>query len=285
VKLHHPRTIDEAVSLLGAEDEARCLAGGATLVAMMNADLLAPGALVSLRDVEKLSGITVEADGTAVIGAMTNHVTIAESGEFDGGQRIVARAAAVIGHPAIRNMGTIGGAIAHADSAADYPAALVAVDAVICVAGAGGERQIPAGDFFVDYLETALEEGELVTSVRLPAMPAGAVAAYEKFARVEGDFATVSVAVVLVEQPGAIDHIQMAVGACAPAPIRSSEAEEILKSDGISDKTIAAACAHLAALADPVDDFRGSGEYRLKLIPVLVARAIETARAGGKEMV
>ena len=285
MKLHHPRTIEEAVSLLGADEEARCLAGGATLVAMMNANLLAPTALVSLRDLDGLAGISVEADGTAVIGAMTNHVTIAETGEFDSGQDVVARAAAVIGHPAIRNMGTIGGSIAHADSAADYPAALVASDAVICVVGAGGERQIPVGDFFVDFLETALEEGEMVSSVRIPAAPAGAIAAYEKFARVEGDFATVSVAVVLVEQQGRIEHIRLAVGACAPAPIRSVDAENILQSDGINDKTIAAACEHLAALADPVDDFRGSGEYRLKLIPVLVARAIETALDGKKESV
>lgn len=281
MKLHHPRSIDEAVSLLGKDGEARCLAGGATLVAMMNADLLAPSGLVSLRDVETLKGISIIADGTAVIGAMTNHVTIAEATEFDSGQSVVARAAAVIGHPAIRNMGTIGGAIAHADSAADYPAALLAADAVICVAGADGAREIPAGDFFVDYLETALEEGELVTSVRIPAAPAGSVAAYKKFARVEGDFATVSVAVMLQENDGAIDDIRLAVGACAPVPIRSPDAEEILRRDGVSETSIAAACEHLAVLADPVDDFRGSGEYRLKLIPVLVARAIEAARNGG----
>ena len=107
------------------------------------------------------------------------------------------------------------------------------------------------------------------------------VAAYEKFARVEGDFATVSVAVMLQENDGAIDDIRLAVGACAPVPIRSPDAEEILRRDGVSDTSIAAASEHLAALADPVDDFRGSGEYRLKLIPVLVARAIEAARNGG----
>jgi CO/xanthine dehydrogenase FAD-binding subunit len=277
VKLHHPNTVDEAVSLLGGDDDARCLAGGATLVAMMNADLLAPEALVSLRDVDGLNGISVEADGTAVIGAMTNHVTIAAATEFDGGQRVVAEAAAVIGHPAIRNMGTIGGSIAHADSAADYPAALVAADAVVCVTGASGERHISAGEFFVDYLETALEEGELVTSVRLPATPGGPVSAYEKFARVEGDFATVSVAVVMRENQDNIENIRLAVGACAPAPIRSAEAEDILRDGGGDETSIAAASEHLVAGADPMDDFRGSGEYRLKLIPVLVSRALEAA--------
>ena len=278
MKLHHPHSIDEAVSLLGGDEDARCLAGGATLVAMMNADLLAPSTLVSLRDVEALNGIAVEADGTAVIGAMTNHVTIAGATEFDSGQSVLAQAAAVIGHPAIRNMGTIGGSIAHADSAADYPAALVAADAVICINGVSGERNVPAGDFFVDYLETALDEGELVTAVRIPITPEGAVGAYEKFTRVEGDFATVSVGVVMVEREGRVDHMRLAVGACAPVPIRSRAAENVLKSGGINAKTIAAACEHLVALADPVDDFRGSAEYRLKLIPVLVARAIEAAQ-------
>ena len=280
MKLHHPRTVDETVSLLGDDEDARCLAGGATLVAMMNADLLSPGALVSLRDIDELKGIASDNDGAVTIGAMTNHVTIAESAAFDSGQAVVAKAAAVIGHPAIRNMGTIGGSIAHADPAADYPAALLAADAVITVTGASGKREIPAADFFVDYLETALEEGELVTSVHLPPRPDGTVSAYEKFARVEGDFATVSIAVQLREQGGGIEDIRLAVGACAPVPTRSPDAEVLLKSDGISDRTVAAACEHLAALADPVDDFRGSGAYRLKLIPVLVARAIDAARNG-----
>lgn len=284
MKLHHPRSIDDAVSLLSADEDARCLAGGATLVAMMNADLLAPGALVSLRDVDALAGISVEPDGTAVVGAMTNHVTIAETTELDGGQRVVARAAAVIGHPAIRNMGTIGGSIAHADPAADYPSALVAANATVCVAGAGGAREIPAEDFFVDYLETSLEEGEIVTSVRLPAWPEGVVSAYEKFARVEGDFATVSIAVAMTEDSGGIGDIRLAVGACAPVPVRSAEAEDILKKGGADAASILTASEILAAGADPVDDFRGTGEYRLKLIPTLVARAIENARANaGKE--
>ncbi|MEC7490160.1 MAG: xanthine dehydrogenase family protein subunit M [Pseudomonadota bacterium] len=281
MKLHHPRTVDQVVALLAEDQDARCLAGGATLVAMMNADLLAPTALVSLRDVETLKGISLTSDGTAVIGAMTNHVTLAETNDFDKGQRIVAEAASVIGHPAIRNMGTIGGAIAHADSAADYPAALVAAEAVIRTAGGQGERDIPAGEFFVDYLETALQEGEMVSSVLIPPAPDGAVA-YEKFARVEGDFATVSVAVVLKERQGNIDYIRLAVGACAPTPIRSIEVENMLRVDGISDQTIALASEKIIAAADPVDDFRGTAEYRLNLIPVLITRALARARNSQK---
>ena len=215
MKLHHPRTVDAAVTLVAKELDTRCLAGGATLVAMMNAELLAPGTLVSLRDVESLKGISRTPDGTVVIGAMANHVSLAETNDFDTGQRVGAEAASVIGHPAIRNMGTIGGAIAHADSAADYPAALAAAEAVIKTISSQGERSSPAAEYCVDYLETALQEGEMISSILIPPAPDGA-AAYEKFARVEGDFATVSVAVVLREQQGKIDYSRLAVGACAP---------------------------------------------------------------------
>lgn len=281
MKLYHPITVDQAVSLLAEDEDARCLAGGATLVAMMNADLIAPSALVSLDAIESLRGISVEPDGGAVIGAMTRHVTIAETTDFDGGQNIVAHAARVIGHPAIRNMGTIGGSIAHADFAADYPAALVAADAEIHVIGPAGRRDVKAPDIFVDYMETSLDPGEMVASIRLPAGPAGAVSAYEKFARVDGDFATVSVAVVLAETDGIVSHARLAIGACAPVPLWSAEADDILIENNLSDDAITAACDILIAAADPVDDFRGSGDYRLGLIPVLVRRAITSARAGG----
>jgi carbon-monoxide dehydrogenase medium subunit len=283
LKLYHPNTVDEAVSLLAADEDARCLAGGATLVAMMNADLISPSALVSLDHIDSLNGISIEPDGGAVIGAMTRHASIAEATGFDGSQNIVARAARVIGHPAIRNMGTIGGSIAHADFAADYPAVLVAADAVVQVIGAAERREINARNFFVDYMETALGPGEIVASVRLPSGPAGAASAYEKFARVDGDFATVSVAVVLSETGGRCGHARLSIGACAPVPLWSAEADGILTDNNLSEDAISTACDILIAAADPVDDFRGSGDYRMSLIPVLVRRAIASARAGGRD--
>ena len=196
MRFHQPETVDDAVRLLADDEDARCIAGGATLVAMMNAQFVEPSALVSLRDIAELKSIERHDDGSVRIGAMARHRAIAEFDSFDGGQSIVRDAARVIGHPAIRNMGTIGGSISHADAAADYPAALVAADAAIEIAGAGGNREIEAAAFFVDFLETALEAGEIVVGVRLPAR-AAATSAYEKFARVEGDFATVSAAAVV----------------------------------------------------------------------------------------
>ena len=282
MKLYFPKTLEEAVSLLAKDPEACCLAGGATLVAMMNADLLEPSALISLRDVASLGRISREAEGGIVFGAMTNHASIAALNGYDGGQCVVRDAARVIGHPAIRNMGTIGGSIAHADPAADYPAALVAADASVEVAGVQGKREIAAANFFVDYLETALQPGEMISAVRLPPAPDGAVSSYEKFARVDGDFATVSVAVVLSEDGERCNHARIALGGCGPAPVRSADAEAILVEKGISKNSISAACEALAAAADPMDDFRGSMEYRLLLIPVLVERAVARARKGDR---
>ena len=282
LKFFLPKTVEEAAALLAEEPEARCLAGGATLVAMMNADLLEPSALISLRDVESLGCVSRDAEGGIAFGAMANHAGIAAMSGCDGGQRVVRDAARVIGHPAIRNMGTIGGSVAHADPAADYPAALVAADASIEVTGAQGRREVDAADFFVDYLETALRPGEMVSAVRLPPAPDGAVSAYEKFARVDGDFATVSVAVVLSEEDGRCDHARISLGGCGPTPVRSAEAEAVLVEKGISKESISTACEALAAAADPMDDFRGSAEYRLLLIPVLVERAVASAREGGR---
>ncbi|MGE5147727.1 MAG: FAD binding domain-containing protein [Candidatus Eiseniibacteriota bacterium] len=279
MKFFEPTTVDEAVRYLAADPDYRCLAGGATLVAMMNAQLVEPTGLVSLAKVDGLKGIKRDADGSLTIGAMTLHQTVADSDAFEGGHAVVRDAARLIGHPAIRNMGTMGGSISHADAAADYPSALVAAGAEIEVASAKGRRSMPAGDFFVDYLETALEPGELVTAIKLPPAAKGAVSAYQKFARVEGDFATVSAAVVLSMDGGKCKDIRIAVGACAPVPVRVPDAEAALRGTALDDGAVASACEMLAGACDPVDDFRGSGEYRLMLVPVLVGRAIGAARA------
>jgi carbon-monoxide dehydrogenase medium subunit len=281
VKLHRPETLDHAVRLL-AEDGAMCLAGGATLVAMMNADLVDPPALVSLRHIPGLAGLARGPDGAVRIGAMTTHAAVAGSAAFADGQRIVPRAAARIGHPAVRNMGTIGGAICHADPAADYPPALVAAAAEVHLVGAQGGRRVAAEDFFLGYYETARAPGEIVAAVGVPMAPAGTVAAFEKFARVDGDFATVSVALVLGLADGRCTHARIALGGCGPRPVRVAAAEERLVGGRLASADVAAAGAMLAGAADPVDDVRGSVAYRLKLIPRLLERAVRSAAEGGR---
>lgn len=280
MKFASPETLQEALALLG-EDGARCLAGGQSLVAMMNARLVAPSTLVSLRRIAELSTIASLPDGGLRIGTMASHAAVARLKPAAPGPRLVCAAAATIGHPAIRNQGTIGGSLAHADPAADYPTATLAADARIVVAGAAGRRTIAAADFFKGYYETALAPGEMIVAVEVPPGPARAAVHYEKYSLVHGDFAVISIAVILAMEGGRCASIRLAVGACAPAPLRIAEAEALLAGTTLDDTALAAAGAVLAEAADPIDDARGSAEFRRKLVPRMVRRAILAAKQKG----
>jgi carbon-monoxide dehydrogenase medium subunit len=284
---HQPESIAEAAALLAADPEARPLAGGATLVAMMNAELVRPSALVSLRRIEGLVGIARDPRGWVRIGAMTPHRMSAASGPaLTNGQAVLPSAAGQIANPVVRNMGTIGGSISFADPAADYPPALRAAEAEIEIEGPAGIRRLRAAEFFLDYYMTALEPGELVTAVHLPPAPAGSVGHYVKLARVAGDFATASIALVLAMEGEACRAIRIAVGGCNPVPVRLPEAEALLEGGPLDAAAIAAAGEALAAACDPVDDGRASAAYRRRVIPRLLARAIAEAlplaRAAGE---
>jgi carbon-monoxide dehydrogenase medium subunit len=282
LQLHLPTNLEEAARLLAEDPEARCLAGGATLVAMMNAGLVQPTVLVSLRKIEGLAGITRAGDGSVRIGAMTRHRATAASPDLRGGQTVVRHAASVIANPPVRNMGTMGGSIALADPGADYPPALVAADAEIELAGTNGSRRVKAGDFFTDWYQTALAPGELVAAIHLPAGHPGSIGYYDKLVRVEGDYATASVAVVLTMAGRNCAGIAVAVGACGPKPVRLAEAERKLVGGALDDASLAAAGALLAEAADPVDDVRASADYRRLVIPRLVRRAVRAAMAQGQ---
>ena len=279
MEFHQPTSLDAALALLAADPEALPLAGGATLVAMMNADLVEPSALVSLGAIAELQTIEEAADGGLKIGAMISHAALAADARLTGGNAVVREAAAQIAHPSVRNIGTLGGAVAHGDPSSDLPAALVAAGAMIEVAGEAGKREIAAEDFFEDYLTTALQAGEMVSSVLLPAQPDGAMGHYEKFARVHGDYATLSVALVLAISGGECSFVRIALGAAGPAPLRVAEAEACLIGTALDADAVAAAAALLAEASDPVDDVRGSAEYRQMLVPRLLARALAAARA------
>jgi aerobic carbon-monoxide dehydrogenase medium subunit len=273
-----PRTVDEAIAILLQDPDARCLAGGQTLVAMMNAGLAEPSTLVTLRHVGELAGIQVDADGAILIGAMTRHAEVAREARLAGGLAVVREAASGIAHPAIRNLGTLGGSLCHADPNSDYPAAVTAAEAEIEVAGAQGRRWVSAGDFFVDFLTSALEPGELVTRVRLPKAPRGSVGVYEKFARVDGDYATVSVALMLSLSGEVCESVSLALGSCGATPVRSPEAEARLRGSRLDADALQAACGHLLERCSPIDDVRGSAEYRRMLVPRLVGRAFARAK-------
>jgi len=275
--LFRPATVAEAVSLLAGDPEARPIAGGATLVAMMNAQVLEPAALVSLAGIEEIRGITSASDGRLRIGAFTRHRETAASSLLAGTAAAVRDAASKIANATVRNMGTIGGSIAFADPGLDYPPALVAAAAEVEIASVEGRRTVAARDFFVDWYTTALAPGELVTAVLLPRTDSGAAGVYIKHARVSGDYAIASVAACRLPD----GRLSIAVGGCGPTPLADDEANRLLEDDR-SETAIEAAGAILVSLADPLDDVRGSADYRRLLIPRLLLRAVRAVDAASR---
>ena len=280
MKYIEPDSLSEALEILSADDEARCLAGGATLVAMLNADLVEPSTLVGLRRIDELAGITVAEDHIR-IGAMTTHAQIAADGRLTGNAAVVRDAAGQIAHPAIRNMGTIGGSVCHADPNADFPGALVAANAALEAVGPASARQIPADEFFLDYLETSLEEDEILSAVLVPVQPVNAKGRHLKFSRTHGDYATVSISLALVTDGTDCSYARIAVGSAGPVPIHLDEADALLTGSALTAAAINQAGRKLAEAADPVDDVRGSAEYRRMIIPGLLQRAVDEARETG----
>ena len=266
--LHRPQSVGEALALLANDAEAKPLAGGATLVAMLNARLVEPSCLVSLARIDELRGTARTEDGGFRVAAMNRHCDIAECAELTGPYAALRQAAGAIGNPTIRAMGTIGGAVALSDPAADYPPALVAISAAVEITGGAGVRLVGAREYFLDWYTTALAPGELVTAIHLPVAAKGG-GVYHKVARVAGDFAIASVALVF----NADGSVSAAIGACRPRPLWHEEANAEL-----GRGNVAAAGALLAAAADPVDDSRASASYRRRIIPRMLGRAFVQAR-------
>ena len=268
-----PSSLEEAIKIITEDDEARCLAGGATLVAMMNADLLEPSTLVGLRRIKELSGISNHDDHIR-IGAMCTHTQIAAADSLVGNAAVVRDAAAQIAHSAIRNMGTIGGSVCHADPNADFPGALTAANASLEVVGSSGSRTIPIDEFFLDFLESSLEEGEILCAILIPNNPAQARGRHLKFSRTHGDYATVSVSVTLQMEGEKCAYARVAIGSVGPTPLHLDEADALLAGSNLSEDLLHKAGELLAAAADPMDDVRGSSEYRRSIIPGLLKRAV-----------
>ena len=209
---------------------------------------------------------------------MRRHRETAEETDLRDGQQVLSDAAGKIANPPVRNMGTIGGSCAFFDPAADYPPALIAADARFSLVGAEGRRTVPADEFFLDWYETALEPGELIEAVVVPPAPAGTIGSYTKLARVAGDFATASVALVLGMQGDACSHLAVAVGACGPAPARRRDVEAELLGGGLGETDIGRLNDALSEMLDPVDDVRASADYRRRVAPRLVRQTIAEAR-------
>jgi aerobic carbon-monoxide dehydrogenase medium subunit len=275
---HRARDVDGASRLLaelGAE--AKILAGGQSLVPMMNFRLARPRHLVDIARVEELCHITRDSTGLR-IGALTTHHAVETAGETLGGEfAVLAEAMAWVGHLPIRSMGTVGGSLAHADATAEWCLLAVLLDAAVTVLGAdGAERSIDAADLFLGFYTTALEPDEILTEITFP-RPAPH-AALTEFAQRHGDFAAVAAAVDLDLDGTTVRGGRVALGGIAPVPVRVSAAEEVLRRGGPAGPELFAECAAAAAGAiDPPADADGSAEYRTKLARTLVIRACEEA--------
>ncbi len=275
-----PGSIDEALQHL-SEDGARPLAGGHSLLPVMKQRLAAPAILVDIGRIDALSGIAA-ANGSVEIGAITTHAAVAGSDVVAAKVPMLAETAQMIGDMQVRNRGTIGGSVAHADPAADLPPVLIALGATINVQGPGGSRSIAAADFFTDLFSTALEPGELVTSLTVPAQE-GTGGAYLKHRHPASSYAVVGVAALAAKRGDTVDGLRVVVGGASATAIDASSAVESLNGTSAQDDAVATATTAIADLiTNPMGDVYASGDYRRHLATVLAKRAIGAAlqRAG-----
>jgi aerobic carbon-monoxide dehydrogenase medium subunit len=273
---HAPPTLDEALALLVRYDgDAKVLAGGQSLVPLLNFRLARPAALIDLNRIKSLAYIR-EDDGRLRFGAMTRQRAIEFSPIVARRLPLLREATRWVGHLPIRSRGTIGGSIAHADPSAEYPAVLTALDGEVVVRGPKGERSVMPAALFETYLTTTLAPDEILTEVRLPAMPEGAGWAFEEFARRHGDFAIVGVAAAVWRAAGRLT-VRLATAGAGATPRRLRASEEIVERDGVGSAAITEAAQRASELVEPDSDIHASADYRRHLVGVLTERALTRA--------
>ncbi len=271
-----PRSVDECLALLAEHGEdAKLLAGGQSLVPLMNLRLAAPEVLIDLNGVRELARIERD-NGQLVIGAMTRHHDVASSELVRQVCPLLAEATALIGYPAIRNRGTMGGSLSHADPAAELPCVTTTLDAEMVVVGPGGRRSIPARDFFAGHFTTLLEPSELLLEVRLPAHEEGSGWSFHEFSRKSGDFALVAVAVQLPGD-GGTTGLAIGVGGVGDRPWRAGAAEELLAGGQRSDELLEQAADAVGAQAREHGEGHPDNDYRGHVAATLARRALATA--------
>ena len=276
-----PSTVDEAVAALAEfGEDAKVLAGGQSLIPLLRMRLATPTALVDVGRVAELRGIRMDGDAV-VIGAATPHHEVLHSPLVLEHAPLVAKATATVADPAIRHRGTFGGSLAHADPAGDLPAVAVAAEAEFVIAGPNGRRTVPASEFFVDYLETALGPGELLVEVRVPEHGVGWGSHYEKFQRVAQAWAVVGVAALVRRENGSIAEARIGLTNMGPTPLRATATEQALAGVAAANGGIAAAAEHAAEGTSPTSDLAGQADYREHLARVLTRRAVRASVAIG----
>jgi len=274
-----PTTINEAVALLASHDgEAKPLAGGQSLVPMLAFRVASPSLLVDLRKLAELRQIKIADDGVT-LGAMVRWRDILDDARLRKAHPLLVAAVEHVAHYQIRNRGTVGGSIAHADPAAEMPGIVVTCEAKIAVVGKAGARVIDAANFFQGPLMTALKPDEIITEIRLPAWPAKRRFGFQEFARRRGDFALAAAMLFYDEEGGKARNAHVGAIGVADRPLRLPAVEQVINGNKIDEAIIAKAEAAASASVDPDDDIHASGAYRKALVGVMVERALKSAAA------
>lgn len=278
VEYCRPDTLDEALEALNSGPDARALAGGQSLINVLKMRAAAVDLLVDITRLEELKGIVRHDDGTLEIGAGVTYAELAEADVLAGDPRQIAEVAANTVDPQVRHRGTIGGNVCHADPINNFPPLMVALGATMHVVGPNGaSRDVPAEEFFTGFFTTAVEEGELLKTIRIPPLPEGSGVGYVDLEI--GEAAARAVAVVRAEE----DHVAEArlVIGCLPIPVRRPEVEEALAGAALTEEAVGAATAAAAEGVEPLTDADATAEYRKAVIPVVAKRAVLSAAKGG----
>ena len=274
-----PTTIAEAVALLASHDgDAKPLAGGQSLVPMLAFRVASPSLLVDLRKLAELRQIKISADGVT-LGAMVRWRDILDDARLRQAQPLLVAAVEHVAHYQIRNRGTVGGSLAHADPAAELPGIVVTCEAKIAVVGKSGARIIDAANFFQGPLMTALKSDEIISEIRFPTWPEKRRFGFEEFARRRGDFAMAAAMLFYDEDGGKARNAHVGAIGVADRPLRLTAVEQVLNGNAIDEATIAKAEAAASASVNPADDIHASSAYRKALVGVMVVRALRRAAA------
>ncbi len=274
---YRPKNLKEALALLRKKKDSKLLAGGHSLLPAMKLRVSAPSALIDIGRLKGLDDIKI-GKSAIKIGGLTTHAAVAESKQVRARCAILSEAAGMIGDIQVRNRGTIGGSLAHADPAADYPTVMVALEAGITVAGVRGKRKIAAEKFFVDLFTTALKSNEILSEVSVPTMRTGEGGTYLKHRHPASSYAVVGVAAHVRVKNDLCRSVRLVVGGATVVPVLASGAEEVLVGEKLSSKVISAAADRVAeSIESPLADLYASGEYRTHLATVLARRALTEA--------
>ena len=272
-----PGSVDEAVrALADSGDDAKVIAGGQSLLPLLRLRLAYPELLVDVGGIDELRGVT-DAGDALVIGARTTHYQLVHDPLVAEHAGLLAQATSTVADPAVRHRGTLGGALAHADPAGDLPAVVLALDGVLIARGPGGEREIPAADFFVDYLTSSLGPDEILTAIRIPKLGPGWGYRYEKFHRTAQAWATVGVAALVRRDNGTVAEARIGLTNMGTVPVRATATEQAAGGAEASRAALSQAAAHADEGTQPPGDLHGAPDYRRHLARVLTGRALAVA--------